>query len=126
MIACDSVRVVALGLLGVLVLTHHVNWLIVLVILAIDSAGDVLFDPSAAAALPVIVPSEQLESAWAATEGRQYAAALGGPALGGVLFAIGRAVPFLSDAFSYLISVVTVFGLRGRFPPCPKESDVRC
>ena len=115
MIACDSVRVAALGLLGVLVLTHHVNWLIVLVILAIDSAGDVLFDPSAAAALPVIVPSEQLESAWAATEGRQYAAALGGPALGGVLFAIGRAVPFLSDAFSYLISVVTVFGLRGRF-----------
>jgi MFS family permease len=115
MIGCDVVRTLALTALGVLILVHAANWPVVLGILVIDSAGGVLFDPASTAALPVIVPPQQLEAAWAATEARNYAASLGGPALGGLLFALGRAVPFLSDAFSYAVSVFTVEGLRGRF-----------
>jgi hypothetical protein len=72
-------------------------------------------DPSATAALPGIVPDGQLEQAWAATEARTYSASLAGPVLGGVLFGLGRAVPFLADAVSYGVSFGTVSRIRGRF-----------
>jgi MFS transporter len=63
------------------------------------------------------VADEQLEQAWAATEARTFGASLAGPALGGVLYGLGRAVPFLADAVSYAVSFGTVRSLRGRFRP---------
>jgi MFS family permease len=117
MIVCDSVRTVALALLGVLVLLHLVTWPVVLVVALVDKAGGVIFDPASMSALPGIVPDAQLEEAWAATEARNYAASLAGPALGGVLFGLARAVPFFGDAVSYLVSVGTVSRIRGRFRP---------
>jgi MFS family permease len=117
MIACDVVRAALLALLGVLVVIHFATWPVVLVVSLIEGAAAGLFDPSATAALPAIVPEEQLVEAWAATEGRTWAAGLAGPALGGLLFGLGRAVPFLTDAFSYTISFGTVSRIRGRFRP---------
>ncbi len=117
MIACDSIRAAVLGLLGGLVLAHLVTWPVVLAVSVIDGAANVLFDPSASAALPEIVADEQLEQAWAATEARSYGASLAGPALGGFLFGLGRAVPFLGDALSYLVSAGMVSRIRGRFRP---------
>jgi MFS family permease len=117
MIVCDVSRAGVLAALGVLVLLHMVTWPVVLAVAVVDGAGSVLFDPAATAALPAIVADVQLEPAWAATEGRTYAASLAGPALGGVLFGLGRAVPFLGDAVSYLISAGTVSRIRGHFRP---------
>jgi MFS family permease len=117
MIACDTVRAVLLALLGILIVVHLASWPVVLVVSLIEGAAGGLFDPSATAALPAIVSEEQLVEAWAATEGRTWAAALAGPALGGLLFGLGRAVPFLADAFSYAISFGTVSRIRGRFRP---------
>lgn len=117
MIGCDTVRAALLALLGVLVAVHLASWPVVLAVSLIEGAAGGLFAPSAAAALPSIVAGEQLVEAWAATEGRTWAAALAGPALGGLLFGAGRAVPFLADAFSYTISLATVSRIRGRFRP---------
>jgi MFS family permease len=117
MIACDCIRAAVLGLLAGLVLAHLVTWPVVLAVSVIDGAANVLFDPSASAALPGIVADEQLERAWAATEARTYGASLAGPALGGFLFGLGRAVPFLGDTLSYLVSAGTVSRIRGRFRP---------
>jgi MFS family permease len=117
MIACDTVRAVLLGALGILIAVHLASWPVVLIVSVIEGAAGGLFDPSAAAALPSIVAKEQLMEAWAATEGRTWAANLAGPALGGLLFGVGRAVPFLADAFSYAISIGTVSRIRGRFRP---------
>jgi hypothetical protein len=117
MITCDAIRAVVLGLLVALVVVHVVTWPVVMVVSAIDGGANVLFDPSATAALPVVVADSQLEQAWAATEARSYGASLAGPALGGFLFGLGSAVPFLADSFSYLASVATVSQIRGRFRP---------
>jgi MFS family permease len=117
MIVCDSVRAGALALLTVLVLVDLVTWPVVLAVSVVDGAASALFDPSAAAALPGVVADEQLEQAWAATEGRAYGASLVGPALGGLLFGLGRAVPFLADAVSYVVSVGAVSRICGRFRP---------
>lgn len=115
MIVCDTVRAAVLALLVVLLLLHLVTWPVVLAVAVIDGGTGVLFDPSASAALPAIVADEQLERAWAATEARTYAAGLVGPALGGFLFGLGRAVPFAGDAASYLVSAAVVSRIRGKF-----------
>ena len=117
MITCDTIRAVVLALLVVLVVLHLVTWPVVMVVSAIDGGANVLFDPSATAALPAIVADSQLEQAWAATEARSYGASLVGPALGGLLFGLGSAVPFLADSVSYLASAATVSRIRGRFRP---------
>jgi MFS family permease len=117
MIACDGIRAAVLGLLAALVLAHLVTWPVVLVVSVIDGAASMLFNPSANAALPGIVADDQLEQAWAATEARTYGASLAGPALGGFLFGLGSAVPFLGDALSYLVSAGSVSRIRGQFRP---------
>jgi MFS family permease len=114
MIACATVRTALLALLGILIAVHLASWPVVLVVGLIEGAAGGLFDPSAAAALPAIVAENQLVEAWAATEGRTWTAS---PALGGLLFGLGRAVPFVADAFSYAISFATVSRIRGRFRP---------
>jgi Major Facilitator Superfamily len=117
MIICDTMRAVLMALLGILIALRLASWPVVLVVGLIEGGAGAIFDPSAAAALPGIVPDAQLEQAWAATEGRTYAASLAGPAIGGVLFGLGRAVPFLADAVSYAVSFGTVSRIRGRFRP---------
>ncbi len=117
MIICDSVRAVLLAVLGILIAVHLASWPVVLVVSLIEGGAGAIFDPAAAAALPGIVPDGQLEQAWAATEARTFGAGLAGPALGGVLFGLGRAVPFLADAVSYAASFGTVSRIRGRFRP---------
>ncbi|HZS31570.1 MAG TPA: MFS transporter [Gaiellaceae bacterium] len=125
MMAADAARALALGLLAALVLTHAVSWPVVLAVAIVDRTTDTLFTPASIAALPLIVPDEQLEAAWAVSEGRQYAANIAGPPLGGLLYGIGRAVPFLADAVSYAISVVTSRALRGDFSIPPAEEERR-
>lgn len=126
MIACDTIRAAALALLGVLVLLHTVNWLVVLAVAIVDRAGSVIFDPAANAALPGIVADQQLEEAWAATEGRSYAASLAGPAIGGVLYGLGRAIPFLGDAASYLVSAGPSAGSAAGSAPSRRLNGPAC
>jgi MFS family permease len=117
MIICDTMRAVLLALLGVLIVADLASWPVVMVVSVIEGGASAIFSPAAAAALPAIVPDGQLEEAWAATEARTYGAWLAGTALGGILFGLGRAVPFLADAVSYGVSFGTVRRIRGRFRP---------
>jgi MFS family permease len=117
MIVCDTMRAVLLALLAILIVLDLASWPVVLIVSLVEGGAGTIFEPAATAALPGIVPDGQLEQAWAATEARAYGASLAGPALGGVLFGLGRAVPFLSDALSYGVSFGTVSRIRGRFRP---------
>ncbi|EFC80739.1 MFS transporter [Parafrankia sp. EUN1f] len=117
MIVCDTMRAVLLALLGILIVTDLASWPVVLVVCLIEGGAGAIFNPAAAAALPAIVPDRQLDRASAATEARTYAAALAGPALGGALFGLGQAVPFLANAVSYVASFGTVNRIRGQFLP---------
>jgi MFS family permease len=117
MIICDIMRAVLLLVLGILIALHLASWPVVLVVSVIEGGASAIFNPAATAALPAIVSDRQLEEAWAATEARTWGAGLAGTALGGVLFGLGRAVPFLADAVSYAASFGTVSRIRGRFRP---------
>ncbi|WP_206300914.1 MFS transporter [Streptomyces populi] len=73
----------------------------------------VFFGLAERAALPRIVPAALLPTAIAHNEARSRGAALAGPPLGGLLFGIGGAVPFLADALSYALSSVGLLFVRG-------------
>ena len=72
----------------------------------------VFFGLAEAAALPTIVPAALLPTALAQNEARGRGAALAGGPLGGLLFGLGRGLPFLADAISYAMAAVALLFLR--------------
>jgi MFS family permease len=88
----------------------------------IDAVGGVLLDAAAYAVMPAVLPDEQLEAGWAAVQARGQVSSIAGPPLGGVLFDVGRAVPFLADAISYLFSLAGLALLRGSFQQAAETS----
>jgi predicted MFS family arabinose efflux permease len=63
-------------------------------------------------ALPMVVHPGQVPEALARNEARREGAVLAGAPLGGVLFGIGRALPFVVDALSYLACALGLLALR--------------
>jgi predicted MFS family arabinose efflux permease len=62
-----------------------------------------------------VVAPEQLAEAAGIEQSRVATARLAGPPLGGALFGIARSLPFLVDAISYAVSLVTLAGIRAQF-----------
>ncbi|MEQ7128632.1 MFS transporter [Actinopolymorpha sp. B11F2] len=112
MIMCETVRALAAAVLVVAILTGWASVPLIIVVGVVSSAAGVLFGPSQTAALRHIVPTVQLPRASARIEARTYAAELAGPPLGGALFAVTRFAPFLADAVSYVISLVSVLTIK--------------
>ncbi|MFC6085110.1 MFS transporter [Sphaerisporangium aureirubrum] len=108
LIVSEAVRFGSLTALTLAIFTDQVAiWHIVVVAVA-NGTADAFFNPARAAAIRAVVAPEQRASAYAQEEARSHAASLAGPPLGGVLFALGRVVPFAVDALTYLISMVCV------------------
>jgi predicted MFS family arabinose efflux permease len=78
----------------------------------VDGAGFATAYVTERGALRNIVPAEQLTEAVARNESRSYVAMLAGPPLGGLLFGVARAVPFVVDAVSYAASTVATMLIR--------------
>jgi MFS family permease len=112
MLGCDAVRLLGFAALAVAVLTGHAPLPLIIVAATVDAACGALFGTAEDASLRSIVPAEQLPAAVARNEARSYGASLAGPPLGGVLFGLGHAVPFLANALSYLVSILAVFTIR--------------
>lgn len=66
-------------------------------------------------AVQTVVPKRQLRTAMSRNEITSRAAFLCGQPLGGLLFAAGRALPFVVDFVTYLVSLGAALMLRGRF-----------
>jgi MFS family permease len=122
MLVSDGVRLLALGALAVGVLLGRASFGLILAVVGVCAVFDVLFSPAETAALSRLVPAAQLPDAFARNEARTYAATLGGPPLGGLLYSLGQAVPFVADAVSYLVSLLTVRAIR---TPLQADRQVR-
>jgi predicted MFS family arabinose efflux permease len=76
----------------------------------------VFFNIAEVAALPRVVPRAQLPEATAYNEAGFGVAHIVGPSLGTVLYqAFGRAVPFLVDAITYLLSLAALLAIKATF-----------
>jgi MFS family permease len=115
MVATDGVRALAMGSIPVAAAIGGVPYALIVVVAAIDGTGFVLTYVAERGVVRQLVAPEQLGEAVTRNESRTFGAMLAGPPLGGLLFGIGRAVPFLADAASYAVSTVTKLLIRTEF-----------
>jgi hypothetical protein len=114
MIGADAVRAAAVGALAALVAVDPVFWPIPLLAF-VEGAGESFFTACTGGALRAVVPPEQLPDAISVQQGRAATVGLVGPPVGGALFGIGRALPFVADAVSYAASFVSLLLMRTPF-----------
>ena len=115
MIAADAVRVLAIGSLAATILLDRVVFWEVVVVAFAEGSGAAVFFGAQPGALRAVVPARQLPAAAAAETGRQAVVRLAGPPLGGALFGLARALPFLVDALSYAFSSLSLLAMRTPF-----------
>lgn len=78
---------------------------------------------AAGTAMRRIVPARQLREAFARDYARSHGVNMAGPPLGGLLYSLGRAVPFLADTVSCLAVTAAALLLRTRLGPDTAERD---
>jgi MFS family permease len=115
MVACDGVRALALASIPIALASGELPYALIVVVAFIDGSGFVVSYVAERGALAQLVPQDQLGEAVARNESRTFAAMLAGPPLGGLLFGIARAVPFLTDAISYAASTTGMLLIRTEF-----------
>jgi MFS family permease len=115
MVASDALRALALASIPVAIVAGSVPYRLVLLVALVDGTGFVVTYVSERGALRQLVPPEQLGEAVARNESRTFAAMLAGPPLGGLLYGLARAVPFLVDAISYAAAAVGKLLIRSDF-----------
>jgi MFS family permease len=115
MLAADAGRALALGSVAIWLALGHppLAWLAVTSF--VEGSLFVFFQLSEGAALPQIVPKEQLPQAIAQNQARQQGAGLVGSPLGGALYGLSRLVPFTADAVSYAVSFLSLLFVRPAF-----------
>ncbi|CAM3384016.1 MFS transporter [Stackebrandtia soli] len=117
MLWADAIRLVLMGLFAVLlVLDAGALWQL-LVLTVVGSGLGVVFNAAQSQAMRIIVARDQIPEAVSITQARGFAISMAGPPTGGVLFAIGRAIPFVADTISYGVSMLFVWRIRTPLRP---------
>ena len=115
MILSDVVRVIAVGFLGVAILTGDVTFALITIVAFVEGTMYVLFNIAEIGAVRSVVASEQLPRAFATEQARLSSVYLVGPPLGGFLFGLGRSLPFIVDSITYAFSTGTLLAMRTPF-----------
>ena len=115
MLLCDSGRALALGSIPIALWLNHLSFLQLCLVALIEGTLMTFFSLAELACLPHVVPKEQLPAATAQNQAIDSISWTLGPFLGGFLYGLGRSVPFLLDAISYVCSVLGILFIRARF-----------
>jgi len=115
MLVCDSVRAICLASIPIAAFTGSLSMLQLCLVSLLEGTCFVFFNVAEVACLPHMLAKEQLTAAASLHETTDNISYTLGPFLGGILFGIGRALPFLFDAVSYSISVVSLFFIKKDF-----------
>lgn len=115
MLLCDSGRALALGSIPVALWLNHLSFLQLCLVALIEGTLMTFFSLAEMACLPRVVSKEQLPVATAQNQAIDSTAWLPGPFLGGWLYGLGRALPLLLDAVSYVCSVLGLLFMRTQF-----------
>lgn len=113
MLWADGTRTVTMGLIAALLLAGVAQIWELALLYAIDGAATALFNPASNAIVPQIVPGRRLQEANALLNFSRWAGKVAGPALAGVLLALGSPGTALGvDAATFAVSAVCVWGVR--------------
>ncbi|HEY4026120.1 MAG TPA: MFS transporter, partial [Candidatus Dormibacteraeota bacterium] len=115
MLACDVVRGLAAASIVFALGTGRLTFGLILVTSVIGGVAYPFFAVAERASIPQLVARPQLSGAIAQISAREYTGLVAAQSLGGVLFGLGRALPFLADAISDAVSVASLLLVRTRF-----------
>jgi predicted MFS family arabinose efflux permease len=112
LLVADGARALAFTSLVIALVADQVALGHILAVAFLEGAFFVFFRLAESSALPQVVPESQLPTALAQNQARDQGAELVGAPLGGFLFGINRALPFLFDAVSYTVAFITLLFVR--------------
>src|SRR5947199_2532511 len=115
MIICDAGRAISLASIPIAYALSDLTIVQLYLVSAIEGTLYVFFNIAEAACLPRVVPKEQLPAATAQNMATDGIMTLIGPPLGGALYAVGKFLPFVADAISYAVSVVSLLFIKVKF-----------
>jgi MFS family permease len=115
MVGSDAVRVVAVSVLVVAIVLDVASLWVIAVIAFVDATAGTFFGAAYPGAVRAVVTTSQLPDAMAVQTGRGAVVQLSGAPLGGALFTVGRALPFVADVLSYAFSTISLLLMRSSF-----------
>ncbi len=124
MMLSNAVRFVAVTVLGVAVVAGIAQLWMLYVFGIVFGVSDAFFFPAQTAIVPALVPSDELSHANAVVQGTAQLTVFVGPAVAGVLIVIlgsstaqpsaeGIGVALLLDALTFIVSLATLWLIRG-------------
>ena len=119
--ACLALQGVATGLLMVGTLAHGVSREVLLVMSVLLGTARAFQMPAQQALTPMLVPKTMLPRAMAFSSMGMQIAIIGGPALGGLLFAAGASMVYATCLILLVVGGVLVLRLRYDHLPPPRE-----
>jgi predicted MFS family arabinose efflux permease len=119
MLRCELGCAAAVGSLGLALWWGWASVGHIVAVALVEGTLATFYNLAQVATLPRVVARAQLPAATAQNQAGWSAAGVAGPALGTALYQLSRALPFIADALSYLLSAATLWRLRGDFAPTP-------
>jgi predicted MFS family arabinose efflux permease len=115
MLTSDVVRASAVGSLAIAAAFGHLTFAHIAGVAFLEGSMYVFFNIAEIGALRSVVATEQLPTALAAEQARYSTVTIVAPPLGGSLFGLGRAFPFVAGALSPAFSLATLLSIRTPF-----------
>jgi MFS family permease len=124
MLSADLVRTVIVGLIAALLLAGVARIWELALLYAIDGAATAFFNPASDAIVPQLVPRRRLQEATALLNFSRWGGKVAGPALAGVLLAVGSpGLALAVDAATFAVSAACLWSLRPPAERAPAEEQ---
>ena len=115
MIFCDIGRTIAFGSVAIALFLHHISIVHLYLAALLYGICFVFFDITEVSSIRKLVGKEQVAAATSQNSATDGIAAFLGPSIGAALYQIGKAIPFLIDTLSYVISVISLLLIKTKF-----------
>jgi MFS family permease len=115
MIFCDVGRAIGMGSVPLALALGHLTIVQLYLVSLVEGTLFVFFNLAEVACLPRVVATEQLAAATAQNQATEGVSALVSPQLGGALYSVLPGLPFLADAVSYAVSIISLRFIRTEF-----------
>jgi predicted MFS family arabinose efflux permease len=121
MIVCDVGRLLVMVSIAAVGVVAGVSFPFLVVMAFVTAGLSAVFGLAEYAALPHVVATDSMPAAIARNQTVGQASTIAGQPLGGWLFGLSHLVPFVVNALSYVVSVVTLLAIRGRLSDPPAQ-----
>lgn len=119
---CDAGRAAAMAALALALALGRPPLIELLGLALVNGSLSSFFLAAQSGAVRHVVARADLPRAVARNQAYRQAALVAGPPFGGLLYAVARPLPFLTDAVSYLVSYVTITAIRVPLQQSPQPS----